>query len=81
MRREGVEEGSARARPAAEVLPPEFMAAFRKSRGRPKSSIKPDAKQQVSLRLDKDVIAHFRESGPGWQSRINAALRRELGVG
>lgn len=43
------------------------------SRGRPKL---PDAKQAVSLRLDPDVLAHFRRSGRGWQSRINAALRK-----
>jgi uncharacterized protein (DUF4415 family) len=30
----------------------------------------------VSLRLDPDVIAHFRRGGRGWQSRINAALRK-----
>jgi uncharacterized protein (DUF4415 family) len=30
----------------------------------------------VSLRLDPDVLAHFRRSGRGWQSRINAALRK-----
>ena len=78
---EWTEEDFARARPAAEVLPPEFMAAWRAKRGRPKGSTKPDAKQQVSLRLDRDVIAHFRDGGPGWQSRINAALRKELGMG
>ena len=49
---EWTEEDFARARPAAEVLPPGFMAAFRKTKGRPKGSTKPDAKQQVSLRLD-----------------------------
>jgi uncharacterized protein (DUF4415 family) len=32
-------------------------------------------KQQVTLRLDPDVLAMFREGGPGWQGRINAALR------
>jgi uncharacterized protein (DUF4415 family) len=42
-------------------------------RGRPKS---PEPKEAVSLRLDPDVLAHFRASGPGWQSRINAALRK-----
>jgi len=42
-------------------------------RGRPKASA---AKQPVSLRLDPDVIEHFRRSGRGWQSRINAALRK-----
>jgi hypothetical protein len=43
------------------------------SRGRPKAETTKDA---VSLRLDRDVIAHFRRSGHGWQSRINAALRK-----
>jgi uncharacterized protein (DUF4415 family) len=42
-------------------------------RGRPPSR---DPKQPVSLRLDPDVLAHFRRSGRGWQSRINAVLRK-----
>jgi uncharacterized protein (DUF4415 family) len=42
-------------------------------RGRPKS---PAPKQAISLRLDDDVVAHFRRSGRGWQSRINAVLRK-----
>ena len=42
-------------------------------RGRPKSR---NPKQPVSLRLDPDVVAHFRRSGRGWQSRINAVLRK-----
>ncbi len=42
-------------------------------RGRPKSK---HPKQPVSLRLDPDVIAHFRRTGSGWQGRINAALRK-----
>jgi uncharacterized protein (DUF4415 family) len=42
-------------------------------RGRPKL---PTPKQPVSLRLDPDVLAHFRRSGRGWQSRINAVLRK-----
>lgn len=45
--------------------------------GRPKAA---NAKRLVSLRLDADVLAHFRASGPGWQSRINAALRKVAGV-
>jgi uncharacterized protein (DUF4415 family) len=35
-------------------------------------------KKLVSLRLDQDVIDQFRAGGPGWQSRINAALRKHL---
>jgi uncharacterized protein (DUF4415 family) len=42
-------------------------------RGRPKS---PNPKEHVNMRLDRDVLAHFRAGGPGWQSRINAALRK-----
>jgi uncharacterized protein (DUF4415 family) len=44
-------------------------------RGRPPLDL---PKKLVSLRLDRDVIDAFRASGPGWQSRINAALRRHL---
>ena len=29
-----------------------------------------------TLWLDRDVITHFRRGGRGWQSRINAALRK-----
>ena len=42
-------------------------------RGRP-PSVAP--KLAVKLRLDPDVVAHFRNLGPGWQSRINATLRQ-----
>jgi len=34
------------------------------------------AKQQVTLRLDADVLGRFRAEGLGWQGRINAALRK-----
>lgn len=42
-------------------------------RGRPRSA---NPKQPLSVRLDTDVVAYFRRSGRGWQSRINAALRK-----
>jgi len=42
-------------------------------RGRPPSSSR---KRPVSLRLDPDVLAHFRRGGRGWQSRVNAVLRK-----
>lgn len=44
--------------------------------GRPKGS----AKRPVSLRLDQDVIDRFRADGPGWQSRMNEALRKAAGL-
>ena len=37
-------------------------------------------RQQISVRLDPDVVAKLREAGPGWQSRINALLRQALGL-
>lgn len=45
--------------------------------GRPRQAT---VKQAVNLRLDPDVVAHFRAEGPGWQSRINAALRKAAGL-
>jgi uncharacterized protein (DUF4415 family) len=39
----------------------------------------PGAKEQVSLRLDRDVLDYFQQGGPGWQDRINAALRKAAG--
>ena len=45
----------------------------------PKSPSLPGAKELVSLRIDKDVLEHFQESGPGWQERINEALRKLAG--
>jgi uncharacterized protein (DUF4415 family) len=45
--------------------------------GRPKSA---DPKQQVTLRLDSIVLDKFRAMGPRWQSRINAELRKALGL-
>ena len=39
----------------------------------------PGAKEMVSLRLDRDVLDFFQGDGPGWQERINAALRKAAG--
>ena len=46
--------------------------------GRPPVGDEPKA--QVSLRLDKDVVAWFRASGKGWQTRMNEALRKAAGL-
>jgi uncharacterized protein (DUF4415 family) len=45
-----------------------------------KPSAIPNAKEQVSIRLDRDILEHFQEEGPGWQDRINAALRKAAGL-
>lgn len=52
----------------------ETLDFINKARGRPPVE---HPKRAVSLRLDQDVIEHFKKGGPGWQSRINAALRAQ----
>jgi uncharacterized protein (DUF4415 family) len=45
----------------------------------PKPPSLPNAKELVSLRIDRDILDHFQEAGPGWQDRINEALRKVAG--
>lgn len=47
---------------------------YRKQRGRPTGSVK----ESTTIRLHKDILAAFRAGGPGWQTRLNAALREWL---
>ena len=44
-------------------------------RARLRGPQKAPTKRQVTLRLDEDVVDHFRAGGSGWQTRLNAALR------
>jgi uncharacterized protein (DUF4415 family) len=46
-------------------------------RGRPKSA---RPKEAVNLRLDADVLEYFRNTGRGWQTRVNEALRKAAGL-
>jgi uncharacterized protein (DUF4415 family) len=62
-----------KARPFSEVFP-DLSASIRKGRGPNKAP----TKKLVSLRLSQDVIAHFKSTGPGWQSRIDATLRKAV---
>jgi uncharacterized protein (DUF4415 family) len=39
----------------------------------------PGVKEAVTLRIDRDVLDFFQNGGPGWQDRINAALRKAAG--
>lgn len=68
---EWTEEDFARARPFAEALP-DLAESISRSRGRPPAE---RPKQAISLRLDPDVIAKFKATGKGWQSRINEILK------
>jgi uncharacterized protein (DUF4415 family) len=58
-----------------------FKAATTKPVEQPaaKTPALPGAKELVSLRIDRDVLDHFQTDGPGWQERINAALRKAAG--
>jgi len=50
------------------------VAELRAKRGRP--ALTPEErKEQVALRIDRDVIAWYRAQGAGWQTRMNAVLK------
>lgn len=62
-------------------------AAFRKTTTKPvegpaaaKAPAIPNAREQVTLRIDRDVLEHFQADGPGWQDRLNVALRKAAGL-
>ncbi|MDB5846630.1 MAG: hypothetical protein JWP29_382 [Rhodoferax sp.] len=74
---EATPEWFARARPAADVLPALFgaeaaMQMLKPRRGRP---VLAEPKEHVNIRLDAAVVGAFRQTGPGWQTRMNNALR------
>lgn len=71
---EWTEEDFAKARPAREVLPPEFFVELEKLRARGRQTM--PTKIPVSIRLSRDVVDHFKAGGPGWQTRIDAALAK-----
>ena len=58
-------------------------AAFRKATTKPVApapapaapAAAPGMRESVTLRLDSTVLEHFQKDGPGWQDRINAALK------
>jgi uncharacterized protein (DUF4415 family) len=59
-------------------------AAFKKATTKPADlppprPAVPGAKEQVTLRLDRAILDHFQKDGPGWQDRINDALRKLVG--
>ncbi len=64
-------EEMATAKPFAEALPG-LAASIRRGRGPNKAP----TKTLVSLRLSGQVLEAYKAKGPGWQSRIDADLRR-----
>lgn len=68
-------EDFARARPISDF--PELRDMFERARGQ-RGPQKAPTKERVGLRLDPEVVAHFRNTGPGWQSRINDVLVKHV---
>lgn len=76
---EATDEQISRARPFRQVYP-ELAAAMEREiakRGRPKSV---QIKTPVTIRLDPDLVQHYKASGKGWQSRMNDDLRNAAGL-
>ena len=71
--RELTAEEIARMRPASEVVP-HIVERSRRTRGKQQAP----TKKHISIRLDADLAEHFRNSGPGWQTRLNDTLRRAV---
>ncbi len=73
----------ARMRSAAEVVP-EIVAAHRRGElqtakpRRTRGPQKAPTKVQTTVRLDADVVGYFKDGGPGWQTRLNDALREAV---
>jgi uncharacterized protein (DUF4415 family) len=62
----------------------EAEAAFKKVTAKvapapAKQNALPGVKEQVTLRIDQDVLEFFRQGGPGWQDRVNDVLRKAAG--
>jgi uncharacterized protein (DUF4415 family) len=62
----------------------EAEAAFKRTTAKapeapPKKDSLPGVKELVSLRIDQEVLEYFQQDGPGWQDRINDALRKAAG--
>jgi uncharacterized protein (DUF4415 family) len=71
---------AAKSDPDAQPLTPKQLAAMvpiRALRGRPKLD---NAKQLVSVRYSPEVLAYFKSTGEGWQSRMDGALREYVAL-
>jgi uncharacterized protein (DUF4415 family) len=63
-------------RPQRDAAEAAFNAATTKpAEPFPKRPTIAGSKEQVSLRIDHDILGCFQEGGPGWQDRINEGLR------
>ena len=63
----------ARMKPAS-GLTPHIVERAARQRGPQKAP----TKERITIRLDADIAAHFRATGPGWQTRLNDILRQAI---
>ena len=61
------------AKPSSEAVP-HILERYRRTRGTQKAP----TKEPIYIRLDADIVAQFRDSGPGWQTRLNDTLRQAV---
>ena len=78
--RELLDEDFAAMRPAKEVLPPELYEALIKKKPGQRGPGKKPAKVLVTLRVEPDVVAAYRATGRGWQTRMTAAIKQGIGA-
>ncbi len=73
---EWTKEDFAKAHAPEEVLSADILSAFPKTRGRQKAP----KKIPISIRLSPEVVEHYKSTGPGWQGRIDEALKKVAGL-
>lgn len=71
IERPWTDEDFARAERTPAALP-DAIANLKRARGPART------KEAISIRLDMDLVEKLRATGPGWQSRVNDALREWL---
>jgi uncharacterized protein (DUF4415 family) len=62
-------------RPASEVLPKNLLKVLPKRKPGQRGKQKAPKKELVTVRLNADILEYFRSLGPGWQTRMNMALK------
>jgi uncharacterized protein (DUF4415 family) len=68
-----------RGKRAKDVLPRKLYTELVRRKPGQRGPQKEPTKVAVTIRLDRDVVRKFKSRGPGWQTRINQALRKAAG--
>lgn len=76
--RELLDEDFAAMRPAKEVLPPDLYEALIKRKPGQRGPGKKLPKMLVTLRVEPEVVAAYRATGRGWQTRMTAAIKQGI---